>query len=267
MNPLFVGVDGCRAGWIAAALPAVPAVPVLPATVDTESVTPSTMVPTLTVFTSIEHLFMTYAESAALILIDMPIGLPDASLPVRECDNLARKLLDAKRKSSVFPVPSRPAVYAEAYGEANARNRETVGRGLSRQSWQITQKIREVDQFLHKYPEARGRLREAHPELCFHGLNGGHSMAHNKKTQDGYSERLRVLRSYVAEAENFIGEALSRYLRKDVARDDLVDALVLAVTAQAASTDCYRLQLVSVPADPPSDAHGNRMEIVYGIKG
>jgi len=51
---------------------------------------------------------------------------------------------------------------------------------------------------------------------------------------------------------------MSKFLRKDLAKDDILDALVLALTAAYPSE-----KLVTFPPNPPYDEKQLRMEIVY----
>ena len=74
-------------------------------------------------------------------------------------------------------------------------------------------------------------VREVHPELCFWGLNGGQAMLHRKKTRDGFAERMAILERMLPESARTAREALAKYLRRDVARDDIADALVALATA------------------------------------
>jgi predicted RNase H-like nuclease len=101
-------------------------------------------------------------------------------------------------------------------------------------------------------------LREAHPELCFWALNGKESMQHNKKRQEGQQERLRVLARYLPQCQALFEQACAGFPRRQVARDDIIDALVCAVTARH-GYGSYR----TAPANPPRDGQGLAMEIVY----
>ncbi|MEM9305289.1 MAG: DUF429 domain-containing protein, partial [Pseudomonadota bacterium] len=143
-QPQAVGVDGCRAGWLAV-------------TFDGEACAVS-------VVSSARSLVEQVPE--ATIFIDMPIGLPHVDQPVRRCEPEARKLL-GPRRSSVFNVPCREALDAPTYADGSARNAAITGRKLSRQSWAIVPKIRELDELLLARPALRASLREAHPEVCF----------------------------------------------------------------------------------------------------
>lgn len=147
----FVGVDGCRGGWVAAAH-----------TADGRL--------GYEVFSAFETVLTRHHQ--ALILVDVPIGLRDSGQGERQCDREARRVLKG-RGSSVFLAPVRAALYARDYASASSVNREKTGRrGLSRQSWAIAPKIREVNECLAERAGPLPRVREMHPELCFWALNG-----------------------------------------------------------------------------------------------
>lgn len=237
MAKYFVGADGCPNGWVAVSI-------------DENGAW------SVDLFSSAEAMLNRF-RSAELLLLDIPIGLRDSGEMERLCDKQARKLLGPKRGSSVFPAPCRPALPAATYEEASAINRARTGRGLSRQSWAISPKIREVDDLLDK-SDFGGRVREIHPEVCFTALNGWRPMKSRKKRMAGFNERLRALNSFYAESNNAVDYALSRWPRKMVARDDILDALVAAVTAYVGF-----YELTTLPAEPEIDSRGRPMEIVY----
>ena len=232
----FTGIDGCRAGWLS-----------------------------VTLRSHDDWTIQTYAtigeawaelSNVELILIDVPIGLVDAGAQQRKCDAEARKLLKSPRASSVFTPPSRPALAYGSREEASEANFKLTGRKIGVQSWGIAPKIREVDEFLRAESDARHKIREAHPELVFWALNDRKAMKHKKSRQVGYDERLRVLSRAFPRAEAVVNEALSSFARKDVARDDVVDALALAITGLAGDVQ-------TIPATPELDNAGLAMEMVY----
>jgi predicted RNase H-like nuclease len=232
----FVGADGCKAGWLAVGI--------------TERDGWS-----VDVFPSAVSLWERHRE-ASLILIDIPIGLREKGPQERLCDTMARNLL-GPRASSVFPAPCRGALSAGSYQEASRRNLELTGtRKLSRQSWAIASKIRQVDELLAHDDVARRKIREVHPEVLFWGL-AGRPMAHPKRSGEGFRERKRVLQSVCAQADDIVTGALTRNY-KGVAGDDILDALSAAVTARLG-----REGLRSIPEQPERDARGLPMEIVY----
>ena len=233
---MFVGVDGCRAGWFAIGLEA-----------DDHW--------QVDIFPDVSSLW-DHHRGAALILIDIPIGLKTDGSAERRCDPQVRKLL-GPRRSSVFPAPCRDAIYASSYQEACDINQRLTGKRLSVENWNIIPKIREMDCLLSDDTAARGRIREIHPEFCFWGL-AGRPMQHAKKRSEGLSERTQLLQSIFPQTPDIINHALSTYRRKDVARDDILDALAAAVTGLMGGQD-----LASVPQEPEFDERGLRMEMVY----
>jgi predicted RNase H-like nuclease len=191
------------------------------------------------------------------IFVDIPIGLRDESGVARLCDQQARRLLSPLRTSSIFSAPIRPITRIKDYWQANTESRRLSGKGLSKQSYSITPKIHEVDQLMNSHEKAREMIREVHPEVCFYGLAGRRPMRHGKKTWAGFSERLMLLASLQPELEQVVETALARYPRKVVAPDDILDALVCAVTARLEGH--WR----TVPAVPEIDSKGLPMEMVY----
>ena len=238
----FVGVDGCPAGWFSVGF-------------DRQGGYKSD------VSGSFSELLDRYKD-AGLVLVDIPIGLPEGP-ERRECDRQARKLL-GRRGSSVFPSPTRQAVEHAAasprdYRGASAVERRFAGKGISRQAFAISPKIAEVDAVMRSRDiNAAPEVREVHPELCFWALNDRQPMKFNKKKSQGRAERLRVLGETEPRSEEIYEEACSRFLRKVVGRDDVLDALVAALIALERGD-----RLTSVPEVPPTDARGLPMEMVF----
>jgi len=192
------------------------------------------------------------------LFIDIPVGLPEEGNGVRECDREARRRLTRKRGSSVFPVPTRQAVHATSWEEALERNRAAVGKGISKQAWYICPRIREVDDLLAARPELLGRVREAHPEVCFHALSG-RPMENGKKTREGAEERLAVLDAVRPGLAGAARTAVEELRGPGVERDDVIDAAVLALTALHGDA------VGTLPEDPPRDPRGIPMEMVCWI--
>ena len=168
-------------------------------------------------------------------------------------------MLRGQRSSSVFRAPTRPAVLAKSYPEANVINRRATGFGLSRQAWGIAQKIREVDELLRVNHALRKIIREAHPEVCFCSLNDRQPMSHNKKQTAGRCEREELLARILPESSSIIESAVEAYRRNRVAWDDILDALAAAATAKLGGASRLR----TLPANPSSDACGLPMEMVF----
>ena len=200
----------------------------------------------------------TRLAAAKTVLIDIPIGLVETGEQGRVCDSQARKILSRKRASSVFTPPARQTLAAENYQHALTVNRTVMARGLSKQAWNIAHKIREIDLLLQTNTVMKNRLRESHPELCLCALNDGEPMVHNKKTSEGREERLTVLERYFPGARSVLQQAATRYLRRQVALDDIIDALVIAVVAKHGDG---RYQ--TLPEKAQVDAKGLPMEMVY----
>lgn len=197
------GVDGCSGGWFA---------------IIAEPGQGNTGV----VFDRFDDL--QNALPGAQILVDMPIGLLDSE--VRAVEGMARRLL-GRRHSSVFPVPCRAAVYAGSYDRACEINHRQLGRRLSKQTWNICPRIRELDQSLRR---GRSDINESHPELDF-ALLAGHELKHGKKTAAGIEERLCILESVLPDCRSHFEQICMAYPRRQLARDDIVDGMVLLATA------------------------------------
>lgn len=236
---LFVGLDGCRGGWVAAMI---------------RQTDHRLELVQLLLLGSLSEL-LSFEDISYPILIDIPIGLPTTGK--RGCDGEARKLLTRSRGSSVFPVPSRRAIYAPTYEEACTINLQDQGVKLSKQTWNIRNKILETDAFLQENIHFKGKLRECHPELAFWGLNGGKPMVYNKKTDEGRMERKNMLENYVFNVTDLMRSALSIYSRTKVSEDDVFDAIVLSILASQATT------LQSLPQKAEWDEWSISMEIVY----
>jgi len=230
------GVDGCRAGWFYAHLQGSDV--------------------RLGIVEKLGELIEKVPPSSR-VFVDIPIGLHDQSGAGRSCDIAARQLLRPHRSSSVFNAPIRAILNKLDYAYANAESKRLSGKGLSRQTFNIIAKIREVDQLMAASTRARGVVREVHPELCFYGLAGCQVMEYSKKSREGFQSRLELLGRFIPDVSTYVESALAEYRRSEVAADDILDALVCAITAALA--DRWR----TVPEYPGKDSTGLPMEIVY----
>jgi predicted RNase H-like nuclease len=233
-----IGVDGCRSGWFFVVAGSEPI--------------------RFGVVPSLDQLHAVHSGGDR-IYVDIPIGLHASGPEPRACDVAARKMLGPARGASVFPPPVRGVLSQSTWRDALAASRALTGKGISRQVFGIIPKIRAVDALLRGQAAARERIREVHPEVCFCGL-AGEPMEHNKKSREGFCERLDVLNAALPGSASLAEAALARYRRKEVARDDIADALVAAVTGMQPPA-CRR----TLPDEPPLDACGLRMEMVYGL--
>lgn len=240
-----LGIDGCRGGWVWIGLFRDGWRGGLSPGLDT-------LLPAL--------------ATAKLSLIDMPIGLLEGGPQERQCDREARALLGRPRASSVFRPPCRAALAAfeQGHAAACAVNRQETGAGLSLQTYNIMRKIQALDRLLQQQIGLRDRLRESHPELCFQGLNDGEPMRFNKRTANGRAERRALLRQATTQLaappmETLVEPLATRWSRRELGLDDIIDAAVLAVTAlQMVVTDCRG----ELPSPAPNDETGLPMAIL-----
>ncbi len=230
-----LGIDGCRAGWFAI--------------INQDARWSYTLAPT------IDTLLNDYG-AAARIFIDIPVGLAEDQ--TRQCDQLARRLLSPHRHSSVFSTPVRDAVYAPDYTTACGINAQQTARKITRQTWNICPKIREVDTWLRQHPNTQSRIYESHPEVAFYALNKGHPLKTRKKSPEGREQRLTLLAQVIGNARQLYDQAVGHYPRAQLQTDDILDAMALAVMASYTEADhCY------LPQPAPVDRHGIAMRIVY----
>lgn len=196
------------------------------------------------VYPTILNVWHEYEDGEGPILVDIPIGLAEGGR--RKCDEEAKGRLDGSRGSSVFWTPCREAVEEPNLIEAKRINEERSpsNDSISRQSWALVPRIREVDAFLAEIPDARGRVRESHPEVCFTELDVGDRITERKTDEAGREQRLEVLDQFVGDGEDAEAtfDRFMKEMREDPpdgapilnanSEDDLVDAMALAVTAK-----------------------------------
>lgn len=232
-----LGIDGCRAGWIAISL-------------DEDNAGYWLL--------ESQQVLGDYFEEYDRIFIDVPIGLTEEQY-VRECDQELREVLGPGYQSSVFSPPIRPALHAPTYAEASMTSFEATGKKVTLQSWNITPNIRAVDQYLQNDESLRDKIFESHPELLFQKLNGGNSILQKKATKKGIRHRLGLLKEKSPFADDFFRDIKEEYRRNQVDEDDIVDAMVLALYAQ------YSLdqEMKTLPEEPPTDSTGLPMAIHY----
>ena len=231
MTPV-IGVDGCPGGWIAVRW--------------AEGLS--------------HHLCRSFSDvlalDAAIIAVDMPVGLPEMSGRAAERE-VRSKLGD--RQSSVFSIPSRAAVMCEDYREACAINfrHSDPPRKVAKQSFHLFPKMREIDTLMT--PALQARVYEVHPELAFWAMNGNTALPLAKKVKNRPNPSGLEFRRDLLRAAGFPFAALppSHYRKADVGPDDLLDACACAWSARR----IHDGRAVRFPTDPPRDAKGLRMEI------
>lgn len=242
--PVLVGVDGCKAGWLAVIKSA-----------DTD--------PQIAVFAEFSQLLQRLGPEA-FIAVDMPIGLPDQiGAGGRGPEKAIRPLL-GRRKSSVFSIPSRSAVYAElsdrlpmaeklaAHRRAciAARNSSSPPKGVAIQAFGIFPKIREIDALITL--RLQHHVRETHPELVFWRLNGGRSLETPKNGLAGMTQRRQLLLP-----EGFSLEFLLQKPPKGATADDLLDGCACLATAARMAAG----KAEPHPAEPVFDEKGLQIAI------
>ncbi|HQS16717.1 DUF429 domain-containing protein [Reyranella sp.] len=195
---IVAGADGCRTGWVVCRR-------------DGDGALDVRVVETLA----------EACEGLAILAVDMPIGLVDMPRPGRTCEREARALLPGKT-SSVFPTPCRPALACTTHSEANALSK-TLGVGLTRQTFHLFPKMREVDALMRDTGALRSIVHEAHPELAFARMNGGTPVLSKKRRPEGFAERLELLARH--------GFPWGPRSLPGATRDDVLDAMAVCRTA------------------------------------
>lgn len=190
----------------------------------------------------------------SVLAIDVPIGLPDSGS--RPCDIAARSVL-GPRASSVFPAPIRPLLVANSWEEACQIGARIEGRRISKQTWGIIPKIRQVDRLLQAAPDLSTKLREIHPEVCFWAWNGKIPMGAHKRTADGRQERLRLIETHFGPTA--YAEIRCVFRKREAEDDDILDAFAALWTAERIAA----AEASTLPPSPTRDSHGLGMEMVY----
>lgn len=204
---VVVGIDACPAGWAVCSL--------------TDAGDSS--------FSVIKHAagLLPLIERCDLACIDIPIGIPEDA--ERDVDRRAKSIL-GRYHARVFMTPPRVVVDQPDYACANAKSRRVIGKGLSKQAWNILPKVRAIDELLIAQPGLRDRVRECHPEIALWGM-GGRVIGSNKQTTEGQRDRLGVLDRYLTNPGDALAAARASILKRDAKDDDLIDAMICAATA------------------------------------
>jgi predicted RNase H-like nuclease len=231
----IAGIDGCRTGWVVAMK---------------ERSSGSIR---LQVITRFDRLFA-WEEPPDIVAVDIPIGLMDAAQRGgRECDRLARAALSC-RAGSVFSAPVRGCLVADSYGQAKEISRKSseCGIALSRQTYGILPRIREVDEWIT--PQRQAAVFEAHPELSFTHMNDGTPLGQSKRTAEG-----KAIRRSLLHQAGFIDppRRIHGYTVNQVAEDDILDAYAMLWTAERKAKGIASV----IPGRPVFDQRGLRMEI------
>ncbi|TCR67628.1 serine/threonine dehydratase [Bosea sp. BK604] len=231
----IAGVDGCKAGWIAALMndgqPARPVLRVVPHLAD----------------------LLAGPDAPTLIAVDMPIGLPDRTVGSGRGPEQAVRSLLGERQSSVFAIPSRTAVHAEDYWEACRLALETSEppRKVSKQGFFLFPKIREIDAMLRAEPELQSRIYEVHPELAFRTMRGA-PLAHPKKIKGMINQAGMAERQALLIAAGLPSESVTTRPPRGAAADDALDSFAALIVARHIRAGRGK----PFPDPPGRDSHG-----------
>ena len=92
---------------------------------------------------------------------------------------------------------------------------------LTRQTWEIAPKIREIDDLI--CPGHQEWVYEVHPEVSFWRMNGRSPMKYSKVRKAGRDERRHILLPHFPDIDRHIEER-----SRSVGLNDLLDAAVAA---------------------------------------
>jgi predicted RNase H-like nuclease len=224
---LVVGIDGARSGWVSVWL------------ADGRFTTAR--------YDATLSELLPRVEGAASVGLDLPIGLADDR---RAADAEVRKLLH-RRASSLFLMP--PASLAMlSFEQARRTWKGHPGKGYSKQTWAIVEKVRAEAEVIRRFDPIGNRLIEVHPELSFMEMNDGTPLETRKWTWDGYQERRRLLeREHIVIPDEVTG-------LHNAAPDDVLDAAAAAWTAHRFACDHAK----SVP-ESPTQRDGERLLCIW----
>lgn len=242
----LAGVDGCRDGWMVV------------------FIHPRGQTVRTRVIKKFKDI-VSAPERPALIAVDIPIGLPKFSPRQGRLAEQEVRSLVKRRRSSVFRIPSRRAVYAgvnckaipndkNRYKHACAVARRTSAdkKAFAKQGFYLFPKIVEVDRLLRRHKSLKRRVYETHPELAFWRLNGERPAAHPKSGQLGIRLRKRLL-----VAAGLPSEIVRASPPRGAKIDDLLDALACALIARRIRAKTAK----SFPAPVRHDSYGLPMAI------
>lgn len=192
----IAGLDGCRGGWVVALED--------PASGELRT----------RVIEEFRALF-DLRPRPRVIGVDIPIGLTERG--PRACDREARLRLGRGATSRVFPAPIRAVLHASDWATGNRRSRSLDGRALTRQTFGILPKIREVDAALT--PTRAEAVYEVHPELSFRAMAKLERGLPSKRSREGAEQRAALIRREFPSAD--------LEPPRGAARDDLLDAFAV----------------------------------------
>jgi predicted RNase H-like nuclease len=221
----LIGIDGYPGGWVGAVWSG----------------------STVTWRTAPIGAFDTLCDEAAVICVDIPVGLADHGW--RSCDLRARELLGAAR-SRVFMTPPRDVILlglSVPNEEVQQVARELTGQGVSRQALGLATRVLDVDGQL---PDPR--ILEVHPELSFQRMAG--EVLPSKKQARGVARRISSLSQALVDIDVL---AALEACPADVPIDDSLDALAALWTARRHADG----RSEGILASPEVDAGGTSMQM------
>ena len=199
----LIGVDGTSSGWVASI-----------------GSSKRRCLSSINFFENLDELLTNYPDS--VVVIDMPIELNEKNY-LRECDILAKRYLGKNFQSSIFIPPLKKVLKCNVYKEANSLSKKIAGKGLSKQSWHLKNKISEV-QDLCKFSD---KIYEGHPECSFKMLKN-RPLDAKKKSVKGIFERLNLLKKAGLDP---LSTSLNLQNSYAIKIDDVLDSMVLFITA------------------------------------
>jgi predicted RNase H-like nuclease len=220
------GVDGCRGGWVVV------------------TAGPGETLRAEVVAALDDVVARARRGELAAVAVDMPMGLLDDR--PRRCDTETRAVL-GPRRASVFPTPVRPVLAATTYPQACALSRRAYGRALSKQSWNLIDRIRQLDELITR-PD-QDFVVEAHPECAFLRLAG--EPLPSKHDPDGRSRRHDLLSRHLGRPFEQLWAA------GGAPALDLLDATVLTVTSR------HVVAGTAIVLGRELDARGKLAQVVY----
>jgi predicted RNase H-like nuclease len=241
-----VGVDGCRAGWVA-----------VRGYEDARGALVRTEPHLLDARAGGLRALVLECEAtrpAPSVAVDVPMGLPHRA-GLRACDRAARERLGARR-SCVFPAPDRELLCCTFAGaRAIVRGRGAGHPVLSHQAVGLFPKIAEADALLLERPQRQAWLVEAHPELSFLALAGAPGPLPPKRRGAGRAARRALLAAAMPDSERRLAAWAAP--RRAAALDDVLDAYAALWSARR-----HAAGGADVLGDGGRDEHGLLMQIV-----
>lgn len=197
-----------------------------------------------------------YGETAASIVVGVPVGLVETGDPERECDARARAAVGPRADAIVTP-PAREPARRRRYPAARRAHERTTGGRLSEAAFSLAPAITAVDELLQEVPESRATVVAGHPEVAYRAFAGEH-LAYEPTTAGGYAERMRALAAHDRDAPPSVQEAAEAVSGAGVGVHHVLDALALGYTARDGPGEFRTL-----PAEPPTDETGLAMAWSY----